>query len=320
MNASRRAFGLWLTGLPVASFAGTSTPTRSGLRRIGYLDPVGEQFPEGILAALNRLGWFIGKNLHVEGRYAMGKPNLAFIHAGELLKANVDLIVTNGPGATKAAQKSTTSVPIVFLAGDAVSLGLVGSFAHPGGNATGLSMSTPGLISKVLLLLKESKPDLRHVSMFSIRPEPLVHSSFEASCRSIGIGWSYIAIDRDPAAGAIDAGIAEMARGPAQALLLAPDELSTRHSSEIISAATKAGIVTISFGVPYDGAFACYAMSVDEFNARMAYFIDRILRGTKPADLPVEEATEYDLTLNLRTAQTLRISVPRTLLLQATIQ
>lgn len=276
------------------------------------------QLERGLGRSFARQGWSQGVNLHVERRSADGRIEALTSVAKELIRADIELIITIGPNPTQAAQRATTTTPIVFTAADAVPAGLVTSLAHPGGNATGFSVSTTDLIAKSLAVLKEAKPDIRRVCMFEVAGNPQFRwyrGGFEDSCRSIGVAPIYVATG--PAVG-IDAAMTAASRERADALVLIGDSFTGAHSAEIIGAALRARIAPLSFYADYarDGALATY-QPIDDDGKGIADYVDRILRGAQPAELPVQQPTRFELSINLKTAALLGIRVPRSLLLQA---
>jgi ABC-type uncharacterized transport system substrate-binding protein len=229
--------------------------------------------------------------------------------------------VTGGMAATLAAKRATTTIPIVFrAAGDPVGFGLVDSLARPGGNVTGFSLATPEWSGKVVTLLKEMLPTLQRLGVLEGADNPYWRASrshFERASRSLGI--EVIFAEPVTAVG-IDVAIAQLARQRAQALVFGSDDFMWDHRFEITSAALKHGLPTMVEQPDFArkaGALASYSATQGEEDRRAASYIDRILRGAKPADLPVEQPTKFDLLINLRTAKALGITVPQSLLLRA---
>jgi len=320
---SRREFSRLLVGLLVAAPRIAIAQSSTVVRRIGQLDVGAPDTPELMskrAAPLQELGWVEGQNLHVERRYAKSLDELNPL-AEELVRAKVEIIVADGPNPTRAAMRATTTIPIVFrVASDPVISGLVASLARPGGNVTGFSGSSPELDAKLLSLLKEMLPTLQRIGMLETSGNPqfrLLRARFEQSCRSLGIEPVFVEIS---AATEIDAAIARLAGQRVQALALRDDSFAAAHGFEIIGAALKRGLPTTTNRprfVREAGALASYSFAESEPDRRTAYYVDRILRGAKPADLPVEQPTQFQLVINLKTAQTLGLTVPKALLLRA---
>jgi putative ABC transport system substrate-binding protein len=270
--------------------------------------------------ALSKLGWIEGRNLHVERRNANGRIDALQALADELVRAKVEVIVANGPNPTLAAMRATTTIPIVFLASDPVGVGLVASFARPGGNVTGIAVSSPELDAKNLSMLKELLPAVRRVGMLETSGNPqfrLVRPRFQKACQSLGLEPISLEI---AAAVEIEGAIGRLANQRVQALVLVSDSFSIKYGSQIISAAMKRGLPTMADQSDFarvNGALASYDSSASEVDRRWASYVDRILRGAKPADLPVEQPTHFDLVINLKTARALGLTIPQSLLLRA---
>ena len=325
LGTTRRSFSLGLAALLVAAPCGVVGQPRPSVRRIGRLETGTPETPERIWsedAPLRKLGWIEGQNLWVERRYGDEKsPRELEQLASELVRANVEIIVTGGTPATLAAMRATRIIPIVFRqAGDPVRTGLVESLARPGGNVTGFSWQGPEVLAKYLSLVKELLPGVRRIGVL----EPLANlylraerGQFESLCRSIDIEPTFV----DTATiGDIDGAIHRLARQQLQALILRTEDFVLEHRFELVASATKYGLPTLAEdgGVVREaGALASYFSTPAESDRRAAYFIDRILRGAKPSDLPVEQPTEFELVINLRTARTLGVPIPPSLLLRA---
>jgi putative ABC transport system substrate-binding protein len=279
-----------------------------------------EWISRGQADALRELGWVEGQNLQVERRYDNGRSEEEQALIEELVRARVELIVTNGTPATRAAKRATTTIPIVFeSAGDPVLLGLVASLARPGGNVTGYSIAGPEVTAKSLSVLKELLPGLQRVGVLQDAGDPYklaTRGQFEQVCQSLHLVPVIVEIEK---AGQIGGSIEELTRQHVQALML-DDNVVGDKAKEIVDAATKHGLPTIA---PHDamvrqsGALCSYGSTWDELFRRRAEYIDRILRGAKPADLPVQQPTKFELVINLKTARALGLTIPQSLLLRA---
>ena len=317
---SRRSFCQTLAGFLVAP--GMAIAQASRVRRMGVLQAVQAPPPEKPedWPALVELGWIEGRNLHVQRRYANGRLEALQPLAEELVRAKVEVILTSGVNPTRAAMRATTTIPIVFFASDPVGEGLVASLAQPGGNVTGFA-APQELDAKSLSLLKELLPAVRRVGMLETSGNPVFRSlrpRFQSVCQSLGLESVSLEI---ATAGEIDAAIARLAHQRVEALALVEDSFSIRHGSEIIGAAMKRGLPTIAGASDFvrdNGALASYEASPAEAFRRLASYVDRILRGAKPGDLPVEQPTQFDLVINLKAARALGLTVPQSLLLRAT--
>jgi putative tryptophan/tyrosine transport system substrate-binding protein len=304
---------------PLAASAQTATT----VRRIGVLEPGAPWTPAELqeaYAPLRALGWVEGRNLLFERRYTDGRAELLRPFAEELVRLKVEIIVTDGTAATLAAKNATTTIPIVFWsAGDPVRAGLVASLARPGGNITGFSIVGPELDEKGLALLRELVPGLQRVGVLedSINPyHRAVRKEFEQACRSLGLQPIIIEV---AAASELESAIAEMARQRAQALFVRGDYLFNDNRVPLMSAALRYALPTLAADkvMLEAGALVSYARSQAEQYQRHAAFVDRILRGAKPADLPIEQPTKFELIINLKAAKALGITVPQTVLLRA---
>ena len=306
-----------MTAAPLAASAQTGTT----VRRIGHLTGGLSDTPDEAelqAAPLRARGWVEFRNLLIERRYAERAEHLGPM-AQELVQLKVEIIVAWGTDAVLAAKNATTTIPIVIgSAGDPVGSGLVASLARPGGNITGFSIVAPELEAKRLALLRELLPGLQRVGHLDDSTWPNHRASrtwFEQACRSLGLEPIIVEI---ATADELEKAIEEMARRRAQALATWAG-LGSPELRALMSAALKYKLPTIASdkAALEAGALAYFNGSDAEFKERNAAFIDRILRGAKPADLPIEQPTKFELGINLKTAKALGITVPQTLLLQA---
>jgi putative ABC transport system substrate-binding protein len=297
--------------------------TANTVRRIGVLGSGAQPTPAELLQAyapLRELGWVEGQNLLVERRYANGRAELLRPFAEELVRLKVELIATNGTDAALAAKNATTTIPIViWSAGDPVRTGLVASLARPGGNITGYSIVSAELDAKRIALLRELLPTAQRVGVLENSTNPIFgvkHKENEPLYRSLGMQTINVEV---AAASELENAVAEMARRRAQVLVVAADSLFRANRVLIMSAALRYALPTMVEGgdMLQAGGLLSYAVSLAELNHRHAAFIDKILRGAKPADLPIEQPTKFELEINLKTAKALGITVPKTLLLRA---
>jgi putative tryptophan/tyrosine transport system substrate-binding protein len=304
---------------PLAAIAQTATT----VRRIGVLSSaVPDTFAqlEEAYAPLRELGWAEGRNLLVERRYANGRPELLEPFAEELVRLKVELIATVGTQAAVAAKNATTSIPIVMLgAGDPVRTGLVASLARPGGNITGYSLVSPELEAKRFSLLRETLPAAQRVGVLVNSTNPLFairQKESEQASRSAGMEPLFIVVAGESE---LENAVAEIARQRAQALVVVDDALFHAHRVRIMNAALRYAVPTMvaSREMLNAGGLLSYGISLAEIRRRGASFIDKILRGAKPADLPIEQPTQFELGINLKTAKALGITIPQSLLLRA---
>ena len=328
---SRRQFvqaSLALAGIGVLSGCGIVPPLAQQPARvpvIGLLHPgpreararVNAPFLEG----MRDLGYVEGQNIAIEYRYAESNDRLADL-AAELVGLPVDLIVaTGGTPAAVAAQQATATIPIVFIAvGDPVGTGLVASLAHPGGNLTGLSNLSAVLAGKRVELLKAILPGLSRLAVILIETNP-VHLAQEkesaAAAQVLGIQMQVLRIR---SAGDYEGAFRAAAGARADAIYLAGDAVGVNARDQLAELGLRYRLPT-AFEFREQavaGGLLSYGPSVDDLYRRAATYVDKILKGAKPADLPVEQPTKFDLVVNLKTAQALGLTLPQEVLMQAT--
>jgi putative ABC transport system substrate-binding protein len=317
----RRMFiGRIALGLALAPLA-AEAQQRAKVRRIGLLSGADNSTYRRLLVpALRDLGWIEGQNLIVEGRFADGKLELLPAFATELVRLKVELIVAAGTPAAIAAKNATASIPIIMAsAGDPVLSGLVASLARPGGNITGNSIISTELGAKRLQLLHELLPAAARVGELVDPRNPVygvARGEYEQAYRSLRIQPIFVEVT---AASELENAVAEVARQRGQALIVHGDALFMANRVQIMSAALRYALPTLVEG-PLSlaaGGLASYGIDGLELVRHTAVFVDKILKGAKPADLPVEQPTKFELVINLKTAKALGITVPQALLLRA---
>ena len=319
----RRAFlvMLGLLGLPRPGEPQQAPKTP----RIGWLgdDPATTHFREAFRQGLRELGYVEGHNIAIEYRFAEGKLDRFPAVARELIALDVDVLVAVNYLAALAAKEATRAIPIVFASvGDPVESGLVTSLAHPGGNVTGLSNISPELVAKGLELLKGTLPGVSRIAVLwqpGGRDEPTQKDRLkraEVAAQALGVKLHLVEA-RVPAE--VDRAFSEMARARAGALSVLGSVLLFNERRRVVALAAKNRLPTMYFArefVDAGGLMAYSANYTDQFR-RIAAYIDKILKGAKPADLPVEQPTKFDLVLNLKTAKTLALKVPPAILQRA---
>jgi putative ABC transport system substrate-binding protein len=267
---------------------------------------------------LRELGWVEGRNLQGERRYDNGHTEALQALAEELVRAKVEIIVTGSTSVALAAKRATTAITIIFYSGDTVLLGQVSSHARPGGNLTGVSEAGPELTAKYLSLLKELLPRLQRIGVLSEAANAYnraTRGQFARVCELLGIAPIFVEIG---AAGEIGAAIAHLVRQRAEALVLLYSVADQRV--EIVEAAMKHGLPTMTEDpdtVREAGALIGYDATPTERVRLRAEYIDRILRGARPAELPVQQPRKFELVINLKTARALGLTIPKELLLRA---
>jgi putative ABC transport system substrate-binding protein len=292
--------------------------------RIGVLWPSASSPPSPRLEAfrqgLSELGYIEGRNIVIVVRYAEGKYERLPTLAAELVREKVDVILGAGAPAISAAQKATTTIPIVIgTAGDPVGAGFAQSLARPGGNITGLSDLTSDLGAKLLDLLVSAVPKLSHVGVLT-NPGNSSHetilSSIRAAARSTGVGILHVTA-RSPEQ--IETAFSAMAREKVDAVIATADPLFNVHMRRIAELAAKHRLPSISGFLPFveDGGMMSYGADFSDNFRRAATYVDKILRGAKPGDLPIEQSARVGLMINLRTARALGLTIPQSLLARA---
>jgi putative ABC transport system substrate-binding protein len=325
---SRRGFLGGSVGLLAAPLAAEAQPVGK-IAKVGQLatGAVGPGIPrlpifDAFYGALRDLGWVEGQNLVIEwlgaGERVERLPDLA----RELVRRNVDVIVVAACGAPlDAARRATAKIPIVVTAcnDDMVTTGIVASLAHPGGNITGLSKLTPELSAKRLALLKETLPAMSRVGVLW-NPE---YSEFAAdwhalrgAARQLGITVHSVEVRRSTE---FEAALIRLRHERAEALISFSDLIVFLHSPELTEKAARTRLPAIyAFREAVDaGGLMSYGPNLAHMYRRAAIYVDKILRGAKPADLPIEQPTKFELVINLKTAKALGLTIPPSLLLRA---
>jgi putative ABC transport system substrate-binding protein len=297
------------------------------MRRVGILmgwsetDPVYRSYFAAFVQGLAQLGWVEGRNVRIDQRWTRGEVARIESAAHELVVAQPDVILAGTTPVTAALQRATRTIPIIFaVVSDPIGAGFVGSLARPGGNITGFINIEAGMGGKWLELLKEIAPRLRRVAiMFNPDTAPgggdYFLPSFEAAARSLAVEPIMARVHSDAE---IETAITSLGREEA-GLVVMTDSFTGVHRGTIISAATrnKVPVIADQAGSPRQGGLLSYGPNNPDILRRAARYVDRILRGAKPVDLPVEVPTKFDLVINLRTAKALGLAVPNSLLVSA---
>jgi putative ABC transport system substrate-binding protein len=293
--------------IPVIGFLGQSTPTAESQRVVAFA------------GRLRELGWIEGRSVAIDYRWAEGRSERFAEIAAEFVRSKVDVIVTSGTSNVIAAMQATSIIPIVFaVAGDPVGNDLVASLARPGGNVTGLSTLATDLAGKRLELLREALPALRRVAIMGNVDNSLsVLEMREIRTAAARFGIESIDLEIRQAA---DIALAfEAGKGKAEALYVVADPLTNTNRTRIHAFAMNSRWPTIYNAREHveAGGLMSYGPNFPDLYRRAAEFVHKILRGTKPADLPVEQPTRFDLVVNLTTARILAITLPPSLLARA---
>jgi putative ABC transport system substrate-binding protein len=297
-------------------------PTK--VSRIGFLYSVS---PSSVVArakafrqGLRELGYLEGKNIAIESRFADGKLDRVPALAAELVRLNVDVIVTSGPSPTRAAKEATVTIPIVMARDiDPVGNGFVASLARPGGNITGLSMLAPEISGKQLELLKETLPKLSGVVVLgssTTQGNAQTRREIELAAGALGVKLQHLNV-----AGLEDIETAFRAavKGRADAALVLGSAIYASHRKQVTETAVRNRLPTIYRNPEYvdDGGLMAYGVNLVDLDRRAATYVHKILKGAKPADLPVEQPTKFELVINLKTAKQIGLTIPPNVLARA---
>jgi putative ABC transport system substrate-binding protein len=323
VNALRRSFLMFPFGAVCAPCASLAQRGSSRLLRIGYLDTSSASIAsvrlDRLRAGLRDLGYAEGKNIVIEARWAeSGYERLPGL-AAELLDQKLDVIVAAGPAAIKVVRQATATLPIVFAAsGDPLSFGFVESLSRPGGNLTGVSSVGADLSYKYLDILREAIPGLSAVAVL-MNPAHPGHPDYLRSIRIAAREVVRILPIQAANAGQIEAAFGAIKQGRARALIVPGDGLFFSRARRIADLAAQQHLPTMfSTREPVQaGGLMSYGPNLAEQFYRAATYVDKILRGARPRDLPVEQPTTFELVINLKTAKAIGLSLRRELLLRA---
>jgi putative ABC transport system substrate-binding protein len=316
----RREFVTFVSGAVVAWPLGLLAQQSGKIWRIGFIAHRYEGFYAPLFDGLRELGYVEGRNLIVERRYAEGHADRFPEFAAEMVRLKVDAIIVVTTPAALAAKKATTTIPIVHPAAiDPVGTGLIASLAHPGGNVTGLSVLNAELSAKRLEVLKEVVPGLSRGALLWNAANPantLAWKESEGAARALGVALQSQEV-RDPKD--FEGAFAMMAQQRPDVLLVLQDALTLEYRKEIIAFALQMRLPSMFVGKEWvvEGGLMSYGDRLPERYRRAADLVDRILKGEKPADLPVEQPTKFELVINLKTAKAIELAIPPALLARA---
>jgi putative ABC transport system substrate-binding protein len=310
--------------LTTVSIAEAQQPTK--MPRIGYVSPLGDPKTPGpsveaFRQALRDLGYIEGKNIVIEFRYTEGKGDRNPSLVAELVQLKVDVLVVPGPGGISAAKQATKTIPIVIVSqDDPVAAGYIDSLARPGGNITGLTRLIRELSGKRLELLTQVVPKISRVGILwdsnSQTSMPTVFKDYEAAARALKIQLQSLEVR---GSNDFEGAFRAAAKGRTKALIVIRNPLHSRHQKQIADLAIKNRLPSMhetSEYVEAGGLVSYSANEADQFR-RAAYYVDRILKGAKPADLPVEQPTKFELVINLKTAKQIGLTIPQWVLTRA---
>ena len=297
---------------------------RGKMYHVGYVSlgahPEQSGLWQNILEALRALNYVEGQNLTLKIAAAEGKPERLPGLVAELIQAKVDVIVTTSTQETLAAKKATSTIPIVMtLVPDPVEQGLVASLARPGNNVTGLTTMAPGTSQKLVELLREVAPSATRLGVLRTGASPFleIRRELEVAAQQTGITLSYIGGIQRP--DDFDPALARAKKEGVGGIIAPLGALTYRYRTTLVRAASKHRLPGIYWVRDFveEGGLMSYGVSFGEVGRRAAYFVDRLLQGAKPADLPVEQPTKFELVINLKTAKALGLTIPQSVLLRA---
>ena len=320
MNCRTLLVTLGLVSLAVAPLSAEAQP--AGIPRIGVLAPTSCSHPnyQALREGLRALGYVEGQTIIIECRDAAGRYERTEQHAAELVRLKVDVLVTDGMSAARAAKQATKTIPIVMGAvGDPVGGGVVNSLARPGANITGLTLVTAEMNIKRLEFIKAVVPGTARVAVLMNSDNPSsarATRETEAAARSLGLTL-HVVQARDPAD--LDRAFSEILKGQARAIVVLPDPMLLAQRTRIVALAARSQPPAVGEAREFAaaGGLMAYGPRITENFRRAAVYVDKILKGAKPGDLPVEQPTTFELVINLKTAKALGLTIPQALLLRA---
>jgi putative ABC transport system substrate-binding protein len=310
--------------LVFATILGAEAQTGGRSARVGFLSIFSPsdvpRWREGLTKGLRDLGYREGQDLVFEYRHADGHRERLPSLAAELVRLKVDIIVAETTPASLAAKQATTTIPIVMtIVGNPVEAGLVASLGHPGGNITGMSLQLSDVSAKRLQLLHEVVPTLSRVAILWNSDSPVTppqRKEVEAAAPALGMGLEFLAVQ---APGDFERAVHEATRKRTKALLVLDDFLITRHIREIGTLTAKNRLPAAAALVEFAeaGGLVSYGPNYPDLSRRAATYVDKILKGAKPADLAVAQPTTFELVVNMKTAKALGLTIPQSVLLRA---
>jgi len=319
----RQALPMIAVGL-CAGRAAAQRPANAVVRRIGWLDAgtpaTARSAVDGLRQGLRELGYVEGRDLVIEFRWGEGRTDRLLELASELVRANVDVIVVNGEPAIRAVRQATATIPIVMGAvGDPVGAGFAATLARPGGNITGVSNLAVEITGKWFQLLREAVPRIGHVAVLWNPANPTHHSFWreaQAAAQSVALRLSRIDLNSPDD---LEKGFARMAAEQVDAVVVFPDPLTSANRVRIaeLLIAGRLPAITLFRESAEAGILLSYGVGRFENLRRAAGYVDRIFKGAKPAEMPIEQGTKFDLVVNLKTARVLKLAIPQSLLARA---
>jgi putative ABC transport system substrate-binding protein len=324
MTGARFLAGIGIVLALLLPSLGAEAQQRAKTARIGFLSISAGPNPNmDVLPGLRELGWVEGRNLFVERRWAAGQEDQLPAMAADLVNLKMDVIVTLSTPAAMAAKQATNTIPIVItFVADPLGSGLVASLARPGGNITGVTTIAPELVAKRLELLKQVVPDAGRIAVLwdpiglTERTRRNMREETEAAGRALGVNLQFFEVRRPEDFERVFAAMVDARIG---ALLVSPTPMLFEARKGIVTHAAKNRLPTVyAWREAVEAAgLVSYATNFPEMYRRAAIYVDKILKGAKPGDLPIEQPTRFELVINLKTAKALGLSIPDSLLQRA---
>jgi putative ABC transport system substrate-binding protein len=317
----KKRFNIWMLATLVLANAQFSEAQQSGkVAQVGVLFIGGKDQPhlELFKQGLRELGYVEGKNLVLVYRYAEGNEKRLGTLAAELVRDKVDVIVTTASNSARAAQEITRTIPIVVTSGNLIESGLAKDLAKPGGNVTGLTLMASDLTGKPLEILKESVPKMKTVAaIWSLRAVATGFKDAEEAAKALSLRLRSVRVQ---SAQELDAAFGKIAKAGDQGLLLILSPLATLNSKRIAALALQHRLPGMFPTKQFteDGGLMSYGTSTGDLYRRAAIYVDKILKGAKPADLPVEQPTKFEFVINLKTAKQIGVTIAPEVLARAT--
>jgi len=317
----KKVFGLALSAVLFALWVSASAQQSKKVPLLGYQSAGSSaEREEAFRQGLRELGYVEGQNIIIEWRFAQGKPDQVPRNTAELVRLKVDVIVTGGATDTRAAKAATSTIPIVMTnESDPVGNGLVASLSRPGGNITGLASLSAELRGKLLELLKETLPRLSHVVVLrrsGSQSSAVTLKETEVAARSLGLKLQFQDVkEPDDLNRAFEA----ITKARTGALIVTGGPFGSANQKRIVEFAAKSRLPAIYYRREFveAGGLMRYAANPNDLARRAAVFVDKILKGTKPADLPVEQPTKFELIINLKAAKQIGLTIPPNVLVRA---
>jgi putative ABC transport system substrate-binding protein len=322
-NSMRKLFAavLWMTLALLLAVALAEAQQPKKVPRIGFQSAASPSANaariEALRQGLRELGYVEGENIVIEYRYAEGKLDRLHEFAAEFVRLKVDIIVAAAPSSTRAAKEATSTIPIVMAVDtDPVANGFVASLARPGGNITGLSTLAPEISGKQLELLKEIVPRLSHVAVLRTRPDAQVSKEMELAAGALKVQLQYLDV---PGPKDIETAFQAASKGRADAVLVLGSPILESARTQLADLAAKSRLPAIYHVSEFveAGGLMSYGVSFTDLYRRAAIYVDKILKGRKPADLPVEQPIKFELVINLKAAKQIGLTIPPSVLARA---